>query len=105
VTYDGQPIDWGSISFLPVNPEHRVSGGTITDGVYSVPEEKGANAGKYKVQIRWDKLTGRQLRDPDSGEMYPERKEGLPLQFHSGSTLTVDVAEGQTEFDFDLKSE
>jgi len=105
VTYDGQPIDWGSISFLPTSPDtQRVSGGLITDGTYSVPEAKGANAGKHRVEIRWGKLTGRKLRDPDSGEMYDERKEGLPARFHTDSDLTADVSAEQTTFDFDLKS-
>jgi hypothetical protein len=67
VTVDGQPLDWGSISFLPPSGEQRVSGDLIKDGVYSVPEEKGANAGKYKVEIRWNKKTGRKVRDNDSG--------------------------------------
>lgn len=104
VTYDGQPIDWGSISFLPLDAEHRVSGGMITDGIYSVPEEKGANAGKHRVEIRWRKLTGKQLRDPDSGEMYAERKEGLPASFYADSDLTAEVSAEQTTFDFELKS-
>jgi hypothetical protein len=104
VTYDGQPIDFGSISFLPASGEQRVSGGLIENGMYSVPEEKGANAGKHKVEIRWRKMTGRKVRDPDSGEMYDERKEGLPPQFHEQSELTADVSAEKTTFDFDLKS-
>jgi hypothetical protein len=105
VTIDGQPIDFGSISFLPAaGGSERVSGGLITDGVYSVPEEMGANAGAYRVEIRWRKTTGKKLRDPDSGEMYDERKEGLPPRYHTDSQLTAEVSEKQTRFDFDLKS-
>jgi hypothetical protein len=105
VSYDGQPIDWGSISFLPkAGSEQRVSGGLITDGKYSVPEAQGANAGMHRVEIRWRKLTGRKIRDPDSGEMYDERKEGLPPRFHADSELTAEVSDKQTTFDFDLKS-
>jgi hypothetical protein len=104
VTFDGQPIDWGSISFLPMSGDQRVSGGLITDGTYSVTEAQGANAGKHRVEIRWNKRTGRKVRDPDSGEMYDERKEYLPPRFHANSELTADVSGKQTKLDFDLQS-
>jgi hypothetical protein len=105
VTIDGEPVDFGSISFLPASEGGgRVSGGLIEKGSYAVPEEQGANAGKHRVEIRWRKLTGKKVRDPDSGEMYDERKEGLPTRFHAESELTAEVSAEQTTFDFDLKS-
>lgn len=105
VTYDGVPIDWGSISFLPkAEGGQRVSGGMITDGTYSVPEAKGANAGLYRVEIRWLKRTGGKYRDPDSGEMLDQRKEALPARYNVESVLTAEVSAKQTQFDFDLKS-
>jgi hypothetical protein len=104
VTYDGQPIDWGSISFLPLGENQRVSGGLIENGTYTVPEAKGANAGKYRVEISWLKLTGKKYRDPDSGEMLDARQEALPPRFHAQSELSVEVTAEQTRFDFDLKS-
>jgi hypothetical protein len=103
VTFDGQPIDVGSISFLPEGAG-RPSGGVITDGKYDVPEEKGANAGKYRVEIHWLKRTGRQLRDPESGEMYDERREALPERFHAKTELTVEVPLPEDRHDFNLKS-
>jgi len=48
----------GTISFLPADgADIRISGGPIENGEYVVPEEKGANAGKYRVEIRWSKKT------------------------------------------------
>jgi hypothetical protein len=105
VTYDGEPVDAGSISFLPLGGgEQRVSGGPIEGGTYSVPEAQGANAGKHRVEIRWQKLTGKKSRDPQSGEIVEQRAEGLPAKFHKDSELTAEVSEKQTTFDFDLKS-
>jgi hypothetical protein len=101
-TYQGAPIDFGSISFIPADGQ-RVSGGLIENGAYAVPEEKGANAGKYRAEIRWLKLTGNKKRDPDSGEMYDERKEALPAKYHENSELSVEVSAEKTNFDFDLK--
>jgi hypothetical protein len=102
---DGQPLDVGTISFIPTNhDQQRVSGGPIVDGAYSVREERGANSGPYRVEIRWRKKTGKKYRDPDSGELLDERKEGLPARCHEKSELTAEVSEKQTTFDFDLKS-
>ena len=107
VTYDGQPIDRGSISFIPQGDtkKQRVSGGLIENGTYSVPEAKGANAGTYRVEIRWAKSTGKKIHIELSGEILDEFKEGLPPKFHKESEMTVEVSEEQTVFDFDLKSE
>jgi predicted small lipoprotein YifL len=104
VTYDGEAVDAGTISFLPQSGEQRVSGGQIESGAYSVPEEQGANAGKYRVEIHWHKKTGKQFRDADLDMMLDERKEGLPPRFHRESELTVEVSPAQTTFDFHLQS-
>src|SRR5688572_7810895 len=105
VTFEGQPIDLGSISFIPAgDSKGRASGEVITDGKYAVPEEKGANAGTYRVEIHWLKRTGRQLRDAESGEMYDERREALPDKFHTHSELTVEVPLPKNTQDFRLKS-
>ena len=105
VTYDGETVDAGSISFLPLSDgEQRVSGGSIEGGAYVVPEEQGANAGKHRIEIRWQKATGKKIRDPQSGEMVEQRAEGLPPKFHKDSELTADVSASQTKIDFDLKS-
>jgi hypothetical protein len=106
VRVDGQPIEAGTISFLPTDHDRqRVSGGPITDGAYSVMEARGANAGVYRVEIHWFRKTGRMVLDALTGDMIEERKEGLPKRYHKASELTVEVAPGRTTFDFDLKSQ
>jgi hypothetical protein len=104
VTFEGQAIDVGSISFIPENDKGRASGGVITDGKYDVPEEKGANAGKYRVEIHWLKRTGKKLKDPESGEMYDERREALPAKVQTNSELTVEVPLPDNRHDFKLKA-
>lgn len=104
ITFDGQTVDAGNISFLPESGEQRVSGGVIKDGAYSISEADGGNAGPYRVEIRWHKKTGRQFRDRDLDMMLDERKEGLPEKFHTNSKLRVDLSAQQTTFDFDLKT-
>ena len=104
VTFEGHPVDLGSISFIPEGGTGRPSGGVITDGKYAVPEEKGASAGTYRVEIHWLKRTGRKLKDAESGEMYDERREALPDKLHSNSELTVEVPLPENRHDFQLKS-
>jgi hypothetical protein len=106
VSYDGQPIDMGTISFIPASGgKQRVSGGMIENGAYSILEDEGANQGSYRVEIRWAKKTGKQFLEPDTQTMVDKRDEGLPPRFHKDSNLTADVSAGQTTFDFDLKSQ
>ena len=82
-----------------------VSGGPIKAGAYSVPEETGATAWKYRVEIHWSKPTGRKVHDIDTGEeIMDELAEGLPPKYHQNSELTAEVSSDQTTFDFDLQS-
>ena len=103
VTFEGQPVDLGSITFLPDGPGNAC-GGVIKDGKYDVPEEMGATAGTYRVEIHWLKRTGRQLKDAESGEMYDERKEALPPKAQSNSDATIEVPLPKNRLDFKLKS-
>lgn len=103
VSYDGERVDMGSISFIPLSGDQRVSGGPIIDGTYSVPEAQGANAGKYRIEIHWQKRTGKKTRVPYTNFVDEERAEGLPAKYHKDSALTAEVGENQTTFDFDLK--
>jgi hypothetical protein len=105
VTVDGQPMGMGVISFLPQDEGGRVSGGPIAEGAYNVPEAKGPNAGRYRVEIHWNKLTGRKIPNPmDPGAMIDEMMEGLPAKYHTNSELTAEVAPKQTTFNFDLQT-
>ena len=104
VSVDNQPIEFGVISFLPQGEGGRVSGGPIKSGTYAVPEEMGATAGKYRVEIRWNKPTGKRVRDPYGEEIMDEYKEGLPDKYHVNSELTAEVSSKKTTFDFDLKT-
>lgn len=108
VTVDGQPLDLGVIAFFPQgggDEVPRVSGAPIRDGAYSIEEEKGPNAATYRIEIHWNKRTGKQIPNPfDKTEKIDELEEGLPAKYHTDSELTADVSSKQATFDFDLKS-
>src|SRR5438034_10437210 len=50
VTLDGAPLGDGTIEFHPLDGGVQ-SGGLIHSGSYSIPADKGATPGKYRVQI------------------------------------------------------
>jgi hypothetical protein len=105
VTFDGEPIDLGSIALIPAGggtAGQRASGGVIQNGTYEIPAEKGPNAGTYRIEIHWLKKTGRVLTDPMSGDKYDERKEALPARFHSKSDLTVAIPAPDDKHDLKL---
>jgi hypothetical protein len=103
VTVDGDPMGMGVISFLPQEKGGRVSGGPINDGIYTVPEPKGPNAGTHRVEIYWNKLTGKKIRDPfDKNGQIDEMMQGLPEKYNTKSELTADISSKSTTFDFPL---
>ncbi len=104
VSLDGVPVDGGTISFIPTAEKARPSGGDIVKGEYKVPEEKGANAGSYRVEIHWYKPTGKKVPDSDLGGTKDEVAEAVPAKYNSGSTETVEISSTKTNFDFSLTS-
>jgi hypothetical protein len=103
VTFNGEPVDGGAISFIPQGGKENPTGGTITGGKYSVAEDRGANAGKYRVEITWPKPTGKKVKSEDTGEMVDVTAEVIPPKYNTMSELTADVSETNTTFNFDLK--
>jgi hypothetical protein len=112
VMVDGQPLDQGVIAFIPKGAREgakelqgRPAGSPIRDGQYAVVEEMGPTAGAYRIEIHWNKKTGKQIPNPmDRESMTDELIEGLPDKYHKESELTADVSAEKTKFDFDLKT-
>jgi hypothetical protein len=106
VKFNDEPVNNGMISFVGESGDPTkqfTAGAPIFEGKYSIEANRGPNAGRYRVEIRWSKPTGKKRKDPDTGEMIDETKEAIPAKYHSNSTTIVDVKEGENTFDFDLK--
>lgn len=103
IKVDGQPMEIGVVTLLPMDGQKRKSGGVIRAGEVFIPAAEGPNAGKYRVEIRWLKRTGKKSKSADTGEMQDEFAEGLPDEFHKDSKLTWNFASGSNALDFDLK--
>ena len=51
VTFDGQPLQKGTIRFDPTGQGATASGGMVEDGRFDIPADEGPVPGKYKVLI------------------------------------------------------
>ncbi|MEW4565904.1 hypothetical protein AB1K70_25535 [Bremerella sp. JC770] len=117
VTLNDEPVENASVAFVPQSPGGQPAySNTTSDGTYNLQTLLGApgagtTAGDYAVVITKSVLqeTGRTIKDPVSGQSYPETrgKEVMPRAYTKASTtpFKVTVSEGQENvFDFDMKS-
>jgi hypothetical protein len=104
VTVDGESVDDGSIVFTPTGGAGRPVGTSIKDGKYAIDDDRGLVAGAHKVEITWNKRTGKKSKDTaDTGEVKDERKQVLGPEHNSASKHTFDIKAGVNKADFALK--
>src|SRR5438067_8972394 len=86
VAYNGQPVAAGSIAFLPADAAGQPFGDSIINGQYKIDPQRGPTPGKYKVQIRSLKPTGKKMVI-EGGALQDEMAESLPKKYHDETTL------------------
>lgn len=102
ITYDGQPVTSGIISFIPADADERSSsGGAIANGKYHVYPEARLKPGKYRVEIRWSRATG-EKKEAGYGQSPDVFAEVLPDKYHSQTILTAELTGGPNALDFKL---
>ncbi len=104
VTYDGQPVDVGGIAFIPIgsDAEGRVRAtGPIKDGHYELDSRKGPLPGNYRVEITWQKKTGKKVTI-EFGHKKDETVQVIPDKYNTKSELTVEIKPGRNTLPFDL---
>jgi hypothetical protein len=102
VTYLGEPIAVGTITFLPKTENGIKCGALIDQGKYTVEPKVGPQPGTHRVEIRWAKSTGKKNKN-EFGEEIDVRHEGLPEKYHTNSTLTADIKPGANVINFQLE--
>ena len=101
VTLDGQPVETGSISFLPTDgTQGPMAAGQISKGQYSIAAKVGPVVGKYSVQIEAFRDTGKKN---EGGS--PISEPMIPPQYNSQTTLKVEIKKGANTHDFTLQSQ
>jgi len=105
VTFDGAPVEEGSISFFPEpGTESRKASAAILNGAFAIPAEAGPMPGKFRVEINWVKKTGRKAPSADPGMPdIDERIEAIPEKYNSASTLVREITPGENTLEFVLE--
>ena len=105
VTYDGTPVEKGSITFLALDGKGPTTGGNIVDGHFAV---KDVPVGPSKVVITGTQVIGEVPRyNTPNSPTKKKVKQFLPEKYSDleKSELRYDVPSGSVEKNFELKQE
>jgi hypothetical protein len=105
VSYNGEPVDDGGIAFIPEGGgESQVrTTGMIQDGRYDLDSTRGPYPGKYRVEIYWNKKTGKQIANRTKTASKDERKQAIPPKYNEKTELIETIKPGRNTLNFDLK--
>jgi len=98
VTFEGAPVEEGSILFEPDDGKRPTLGGSITAGKYEAVGPAEA-AGKMIVRISAMKKTGRMIEagsPAPKGTKVEEIVKFIPAAYNDKSTLVADLSAGGT---------
>jgi hypothetical protein len=106
VTLDGQPLADGEIVFRPTAATQGPSvAGSIENGAYDIPDERGPVAGSYAVTITAERKTGRKIKADILGNATTDQYEQyLPARYNDKTELSAEIAESRDDLDFELTS-
>ncbi len=108
VTVDGQPLDFGSITFVP-DPTGPKASGIIEQGRYQIEAARGPLAGGKFVEIRAPRFPADEpipTTKTDKMRQLAVAPEALPQRYNAKTELRVSVTDdGPNEFNFELQSE
>src|SRR5688572_27305752 len=92
VTFRGEPLDQGTIQFLPSDPANGFTAGAlISDGKFQVPREQGLPPGVYRVVLASPAPSGGAPIKPAGapGMSFPPLgKERIPAAYNTATKLT-----------------
>jgi hypothetical protein len=103
VTFDGEPVNRGMITFEPADGQGTSAGGNVENGQYSVEE---VQPGPKLVRISAVKVVGMR-REYEADPNSPTTEvtvDLLPERYNTKSELTLDVKAPVTEHNFELVS-
>ncbi|MBA4191045.1 MAG: hypothetical protein C0467_23925 [Planctomycetaceae bacterium] len=108
VTFKGEPVSEGAISFEAPDGSTPTFGGRIENGTYRIPDLPPEAAGTRLVRITASRKTGRKLPagPPFPPSMMIDEIEAVPTRYNHKSTTTVELRKGvPNRFDFSLEGD
>jgi hypothetical protein len=107
VTWKGQPLDQGTLEFVPADGQGAAAAVIIQNGRYQFMSTPGLEPGAYRVRITSRESPMRRANPnapPDSELMDPKAKERIPPEYNVKTKLQAKVVKGGSNtFNFDLK--
>jgi hypothetical protein len=105
VTWHQQPLDRGSIVFVPTEGHRGPKvGGEVLSGRYAVARERGPSPGTYRVEVRAD--TGERPHSPTDKPAARGGKsanQAIPKEYNDNTKLKVTIKAGEeSDVSFDL---
>jgi hypothetical protein len=100
VTWDGTPVETGTISFLPADGKGPSFGGELKNGSYRVEAQKPGALGAKNVSITSVRKTGKMIEAGPPAPAGTMVEELLSLS----STEKCEIVDGENKHDFQLKS-
>ena len=107
ITYDGEPLDQGVVSFAPVEPGGQSATGKIVDGKFTMQttvSAPGVVAGKYKVLVEsTETLDSAPSTNPT--DLYAKPKNLIPARYNDVKTsgLEIEVVSGMSPPSWNLE--
>jgi hypothetical protein len=106
VKLNGEPVNQGSIRFDPMkDTKGSNAGDNIEKGAYRISPSQGLVKGRYRVEIRSNRKTGRQIPAGSPfppGTMVDEVEEAIPAEYNVKSTLECTITDSGKIENFDL---
>jgi hypothetical protein len=101
VSYDGQPVKKGIITFAPANGAGPTAAAKINDGKYSVKIAPGEKL----VRIEGYRVVGQRHYSPNNpnSPMVDMQEQFLPERYNKKSELTREITPGLGRCDFALE--
>jgi hypothetical protein len=106
VTFQGQPVDYGAITFQPDDPQHGVSSGAMIEGgKYQIKVSQGLPPGSYQVMISSPDRGKQEKVEGPPGDERTLAIERIPAKYNLKTTLKLDVpkARGAYEANYQLE--
>lgn len=109
VTLNGKPIDTGAITFIPdESNKGQTAGASIALGEFQVVGNNLPQPGIYRVEIRSQKKTGKQIpagSPSPPGTMVEQTIEAVPAKYNDKSELKRELKAGDNDLNFELTGE